>query len=203
MTDQAYPLSWPDLWPRTNPGHRGYHKFGGPVHELSFDRCRRQLMEELKRLGATNVILSTNIPLRGDGAPYAGAALKRMADPGVAVYFKLKKRDLVMAQDRYMDVAANIRSLTLAIEGMRQLERHGGGVMMEKAFAGFAALPNPDKVDWRAMLGFKKDEVASADAVQKRYRALAGSYHPDRGGSEAAMAQLNMARDQALEELQQ
>ncbi len=204
MSDQAYPLSWPNLWPRTDPYRRmTTHKFGSRGYELMFDRARRQLTEELKRLGAMNIIMSTNVPLRLDGLPYASAATKRMDDPGVAVYFKLKGRDFVMAQDRYTDIAANIRSLTLAIEGMRQLERHGGGVMMEKAFTGFAALPNPGGADWRSILGFDFGQRVTRDEIGRRYRHKAAELHPDRGGSEAAMSQLNVARDQALSEVTQ
>jgi len=32
----------------------------------------------------------------------------------------------------------------MAIEGLRQMERHGGAVMLERAFDGFAALPPPE-----------------------------------------------------------
>ena len=49
-----------------------------------------------------------------------------------------------MAMDRFTSVAGNLRSLTLAIEAMRQLNRHGGGTMMERAFAGFVAIAPPD-----------------------------------------------------------
>lgn len=37
------------------------------------------------------------------------------------------------------------------------------------------------------------------DDVEKAYRRLAAVRHPDKGGSDAAMAELNRARDEALE----
>ena len=37
------------------------------------------------------------------------------------------------------------------------------------------------------------------DDVEKAYRRLASLRHPDKGGSDAAMAELNRARDEALE----
>jgi hypothetical protein len=40
-------------------------------------------------------------------------------------------------------VAENMRSLALAIEGMRQVERHGGGFMLERAFTCFLAIAPP------------------------------------------------------------
>lgn len=198
----AFPLQWPEGWPRTKSYARQRHNFGSRVYTLTFERARSQLFDELKRMGAKSVVLSTDIPLRQDGMPYAGAALKRMDDPGVAVYFTLKAKQLVMAQDRYSDIAANVRSLGLAIEGLRQMERHGGGTMMERAFAGFAALPNPEKVDWRAAFGFTKDAIVTRDMVNSLYRMKAAALHPDAaGGSESAMSHLNVARDLALKEL--
>lgn len=198
----AYPLQWPEGWPRTKSYARiQHHNFGGKVHGLTFERARKGLFEELERMRATGIVLSTNIALRQDGLPYAGAAGKRMDDPGVAIYFTLKKKQMVMAQDRYLDIAANVRSLALAIDGMRQLERHGGGTMMERAFTGFAALPDPNKVDWRATFGFKSQDTVTAEMVNARFREKAKDRHSDAGGDDRWMMQLNVARDQALKEL--
>lgn len=163
----AFPLAWPDGWPVTPDWKRRKdHNFGSKVYgPLTFDRARRGLTDELQRLGARNVVLSTNLPIRQDGMPYAGAALKRMESPGVAVYFTLNKKPMVMAQDAYADIAANCRSLALAIDGMRQLERHGGGLMMERAFSGFAALPPPTQ--WLNVTQRTKDEFALYAATPK------------------------------------
>lgn len=200
----AYPLAWPEGWPRTNPAHRsgGYQfKQAGEPGSYSkklvtFDRARKLLTEELQRMKATNVVLSTNLPIRQDGWPYADAARRKIEDPGVAVYFTIKDRPMVMACDGFDYIAANMRSLGLAIEAMRQLERHGGGHMMDKAFAGFTALP-PPKSCWD-ILGVAPG--SSKDAINKAFRLLAGLHHPDAGGSTSLMAELNAARDQALKE---
>ena len=104
---------------------------------------------------------------------------------------------MVMACDRFERIAANMRSLGLAIEAMRQLERHGGGVMMERAFAGFAAIAPPR--DWRRVLGFDQLHTPDAETIDARFKQLAKTHHPDVGGSEAAMAELNAARTAALE----
>lgn len=216
----AYPLVWPEGWERTPPelrdrgdrfktyetqyrqvpGGQGYsHKVS---RTTTLDKARKQMAAELGRLGAKDVILSTNLKLRNDGEPYAGEATKAMPDPGIAVYFQYRGKPMVMAVDRYQNIAANMRSLGLAIEGMRQLERHGGGAMMERAFTGFAALPPPGGASarhWRVVLGFAFDERVEADHVKQRYRALAAERHPDMGGgSEGAMAELNAAKDEAL-----
>jgi len=177
---------------------------------ISFDRARTLLTDELDRLKARGVILSTNVPLRLDGNPRADAASRRMDDPGVAVYFQLKGKPMVMAADAYSNIAANLRSLGLAIEALRQLERHGGGVMMERAFAGFTALPAPEgaapKRAWWTVLNYGEDPETrldlSAEEVDARFKTLAKRRHPDAdGGSTELMAELNQAREDAMRDL--
>lgn len=138
ISTQAYPLSWPAGWPRLG-GKDSDQRFKGPT--FVWDRVYRGLREELTRIGATEIVVSTNQPLRNDGIPYAQQ--RNISDTGVAVYFMRNGKALVMAQDRFWSIIGNMRSLTMAIEGLRQMERHGGAVMLERAFDGFAALPPP------------------------------------------------------------
>jgi hypothetical protein len=44
------------------------------------------LLRELKRLGVRNVVLSTNIELRGDGLPYGWVQIKNERDSYGAAY---------------------------------------------------------------------------------------------------------------------
>lgn len=117
---------------------------------------------------------------------------------------------MVMACDRWDTVAGNIRSLGLAIEGLRQLERHGGGFMMKRAFAGFSALPPPrtcsrgEAVDWRVELGPLPDGLDAPDLltiVEKRFRDKARIAHSDVGGDDTKMIRLNAAIADARREL--
>lgn len=196
---EAFPLQWPDGWPRTSDWKReSDNKFGGKVYGLTMGRARDQLIDELKRLGARNPVISSNVALRQDGLPYA--VQKQLSDPGVAVYFTIKGRALVMARDQYKSVAGNLRSLTLAIEAMRQLERHGGSVMMERAFTGFAAIAPPNwKKPWREVFGVQPDWSGDITAL---YREKARNRHPDSGGSNDLMSELNVAYAEAKQELQ-
>lgn len=155
------------------------------------------LFAEIERLGASDVILSTNVKLRLDGRPLSDN--RKIDDPGVAVYFKYKKRLMVMAVDRFETVGGNLRSLCLAIEAMRQLERHGGGAMMERAFTGFVAIAPPDwKKPWREVFGVKPDWRGDITAL---FREKARNRHPDSGGSDTLMAELNIAYEEAKVEL--
>ncbi|CCE07813.1 Heat shock protein DnaJ-like [Bradyrhizobium sp. STM 3843] len=189
MTIESYPLHWPAGWPRSTWAQRKKSRFNGQA----FNQIK-ELQRELRLLGARDVVISSNVPVRQDGLPYADAAKRRYEDPGVAIYFTLKGKPLAMARDRYWTPWENMRSLVLAIEAIRSIERHGGATMMERAFSGFTALPAP-KSCWE-ILGVAPG--ASAQLIKAQFTAKAKSAHPDVGGSDAAMAELIAARDQAL-----
>ena len=119
---------------------------------------------------------------------------RRPEDQGVAIYFERNGKPYVIACDRFRDAEGNMRSMALALDAMRQLERHGGGVMMEKAFSGFIALPAPPKP--HQVLGIAPD--ASTAEIRAAWRRQIAEHHPDQGGSEARAAELNAARDAML-----
>ncbi len=186
----AYPLTWPENWPRTI--RRTISRF-----QVTFGQAHRDLIRELKSLGATNVVISSNMELRNDGLPYAAEANKKLADPGVAVYFLLKKRAMVMARDLYQTPAANLRCIGCAVHDLRMLEQHGGSFMMERAFSGFAALPNPSAAKpWWEVLGVSKN--ANPPDIIHAHRKLAQKYHPDNGGDGKIMIEINVAKDAAM-----
>jgi hypothetical protein len=140
----------------------------------------------LRLLRARSVVISVNTT---DNSNYS-----YRYDPGVAVHFIHNDRQLVIACDRYRSPGDNLRSISLAIAAMRQLARHGGGAIMDRAFTGFVALPAP-KTCWE-VLGVPKG--VSRDEITHAYRVKAKAAHPDNGGSNNVMAELNKARDEAL-----
>jgi hypothetical protein len=97
-----------------------------------------ELFHELRLLGATEVILSTNIELTQKGLPYSNR--RQPDDPGVAVFFKLKKQSLALACDKWDRVADNVWAIALHINAIRGQSRWGVGTI-EQAFMGYAALP--------------------------------------------------------------
>lgn len=199
MSVTAYPLSWPAGWPKNTDRWHPRH----PFKNNTFSRARESLAVELERLGAQDIILSTNVPLRIDGQP-RGDYQDRLPDPGVAVYFTLRGRPMVMARDAFYLVSDNLRSLAMAVEHLRGLERHGGGQMVDRAFTGFAALPAPDRVaPWREVFGLAPGQNVSSLGLQELFRQLAKQRHPDmQGGSESLMIELNRAMDDASRELE-
>ena len=192
---QAYPLQWPEGWQRATWASR---KRGGRFI-TTYTKTMSRLQREVRLLGATGLVVSSNLPLRSDGMPRADVARYKIEDPGVAVYFMRDKKQLVMASDVFESVYDNLHRITLALEHMRGLERHGGGTMLERAFEGFQALP--DQSNWRALLGFKREDVVTLADAEARYREGAKRCHADTGGGHEAMVKLNVAIAQARQEL--
>ena len=190
---EAYPLYWPEGWTRTPPEHRYPHSRFRGTSALNRD----QVIDEVRRLGGENVILSTNLPLRRDGLPYASR--KTPGDPGVAVYFERRRQNMCFACDQYSCIEHNLRAIAKTIEALRGIERWGASDMMERAFRGFAALPEAS-MDWRQVLGIGGGEF-SADNVEKAFRRLAHRDHPDKGGDADQFRRLVEARDRALAKL--
>lgn len=205
---EAYPLTWPEGWPRT-PSHRRKSASFGKVarhatysyktkKQLSIADGTRRVQTELERLGVLygDLIISSNLVLRLDGLPRSDQ--REPEDPGVAVYWVTKgKPQRVMAIDLYDRVADNLAAIAATLEAMRSIDRHGGAQILDRAFTGFTALPAAGP-PWWVVLGVRQD--ATADEIREAYRRKAATAHPDRGGSTAAMAELNLARDEALRE---
>lgn len=180
MTD-AYPLSWPEGWPRTK--YRQSSKF-----RTTLAGALNNVQNELGRLGAKNIVLSSNVTL-GNNRP---------ADPGIAAYFVRDGRQLCIPCDAWNKVEDNLQAIAKTIEALRGIERWGAKHMVDAAFSGFAALPPPSQQvtdqRWHAVLGVSPD--ATAAQVEAAYRDLARRYHPDitqDGGQR--MAAINAARD--------
>lgn len=191
MSDRRYPLSWPSAKPRTPDYRRTPAAFRDAKRKVGMVTATNRLQVELDAIGATGVILSTNVELRLDGRPRGNEA--NLFDPGAALYFTLKGREIALACDKWDRVADNIVAIAKHIEALRGQDRWGVGTI-EQAFAGYEALPAPEQ--WWQVLDIPAE--ASPERIQQRYRELARRAHPDTGGSEAAMARLNAARDAGL-----
>jgi hypothetical protein len=163
---------------------------------MSFAKSRDDLMRELRLMGARYPVLSTNVPLRRDGLPYAGQ--KEPDDAGIAVYFMWQGKQMTFACDRWDKVGDNVRAIGKTIEALRGIERWGASDMMERAFSAFEALPAPDGgvtlTCWQVL---DLPANASEMEIERAYRLKAKAAHPDQGGSRDEWDQLRRAYEQA------
>jgi hypothetical protein len=108
-------------------------------------------------------------------------------------------RKLDLTYNQQARAVDNARVLYLAIDAMRLNEKRGIDKLMREAYlqlsAPEAAHVSRDPFD---VLGLQRG--ASADEIEAMYRVKAKKAHPDNGGSNAAMAALNDARERALKE---
>ena len=142
------------------------------------DEVRRELADEIDRLGARRAVLSTNVRLRLDGLPYSNQA--QPDDRGVAVFFELKGKPVSLACDKWNRVEDNIWAIVKHIESLRAQDRWGVG-SLEQAFRGYMALPERTSgSDWWEVLGVAVN--ASREQVKEAYRILVKKHHPDAGG---------------------
>lgn len=155
-------------------------------------------MSEIRRMGGRDAILSTNIPLRNDGLPYANHKVPN--DRGVAVYFKYKGNPMCFACDRWNRIEDNVWSICKTIEALRGIERWGASDMIERAFKGFTALP-PAQVKWWEVLGVQRG--SHPDTIKSARNGLAKIYHPDNGSAPNPdmMSKVNRAYEEAMREV--
>lgn len=189
-TTRAYPLYWPEGWPRTEE----YKRKRAYFKDRSVHVGRRTLADEVRRFGGENLIISSNLELRLDGNPRSGQREPR--DVGVAIYFMRNEIESALACDIYTTVEDNLWALCRTIEALRQIERDGSPSLINRAFRGFAALPDPDAKEWFEVLGV--DETADNGTIRMAYIRLAKQYHPDAGGDALMFDQVQKAYDLAM-----
>lgn len=180
----AYPLAWPPTFPRSARRERSAFK-------TTLETALRNVEDSLRLFGKDSgkpvnaVVISSNYTL----------GVRSPADPGVAVYFAWEGLQVCIPVDRYDTLAANLQAIHHIIEARRVELRHGTLNLVRATFQGFAALPAPNATPWWQVL--QVPETASLPEAEAAFRKLAAERHPDRGGSDAMMADLNRARDEA------
>lgn len=206
MRRQPYPLQWPTRLTRTKPGERQRSAFGGrDKASLSPYETGQEVTSELQRLGASEWVITSNLPSRGPGGlPYADG---HSDDPGIAVWCVYRRVERVFACDRWRKPAENLRAIAKSIEAMRGLVRWGMADVLESVFTGFATAlpPGPQaKRPWRDVIGGSWPELEPADLLaiaRARHRKLIAEAHPDAGGDVDRAAELNAALDEAEREM--
>jgi hypothetical protein len=162
-------------------GNRVRSAFGQRTIAVAVDG----LVRELELLRCESAVISRNSVLRG--VPL---------DPGIAVYFRLKGAERVLACDKWRSMEENAWAIAKHVEAIRGQQRWGVG-SVDQAFAGYTAIPESTGGEaWFQTLGV--DRNASEEAIRAAWREKAKVYHPDAGGSNQAMARINAALEVAI-----
>jgi hypothetical protein len=185
-----YPLAWPEMMPRCKVREGGQFR---TTLASAIQNVKGSLALFAKDSGKalTGLVISSNVTL-GANNP---------SDPGVAVWFTWDGLSVCIPVDRYTKVESNLQAIHHIIEARRVELRHGTLALVRASFTGFAALPAPGKRNWRAVLGIAEGFPVTKAVIESFYRDAARRAHPDTGGSNAAMAEVNDARTAALKEL--
>lgn len=185
MSSQAYPLKWPNGWPRVEQGKRETSAF-----KQSLTSALTNLRRQVDLMGGKALVLSSNCAL----------GQERPADPGVVAYFQLNDQPMAIPCDRWRKIEDNIHAIALTIEAMRGMERWGAKHMITAMFSGFKALPQKTSgLDPWAVLGIK--ENASEAEITAAFRSKSKIYHPDVHGTGdvGKWAILREAHDMAMQ----
>lgn len=198
MTEtQAYPLQWPNNRPRAKSRNRAnFHRkvtrqwASGTTYQakeaLTIGQSRDRVMHELELMGASQIVISSNLRLNRDGT--ITAAQSNPADSGVAVYFSFKKPPHCIACDVWDRAADNLAAIAKHVEAMRGQLRWGAATAAEM-FTGFKALPGAvvtapvmsfdEAMEWvRRCTGI----ATHKENVQDAFRICAKKLHPDTNG---------------------
>lgn len=191
MTDK-YPLQWPVARPRTKSRRAGNFSHGG--RDITIAQAMDRVFAEMKRIGVTSFIMSSNLVRNRDGSIRSGQA--QPADPGVAAYFTLNGKPICMPCDTFTKAEQNIAGIAKHIEATRAIERYGVASLSEM-FTGFEALPAPSAARaWWEVLGVSQH--ATPEEINAAWRQKAKDAHSDLGGTDVAMSEINVARDTGL-----
>lgn len=186
MTATAYPLTWPHNIPRTKTKVASKFKTALPT-ALKNVRTSLNLFATDSGKKVENLTISSNVTLDTE----------RPVDSGVAVWFTWDGMSVCIAVDRYPKVEDNVQAIHHIIDGRRTELRHGGLHIVKATFSGLLALPAPAGELWSDVLGLSWDTTTAE--INAAFRRLAETAHPDKGGSQEAMARLTVARDAAIQ----
>lgn len=182
------PLQWPVGQARTERRRKAPFNAGDST-------ILKELERSILKLGLDDVEITTDRRVRLDGGISQSSA-EAQQDPGIAIYFKRKGEDVIMAFDKFNDFWGNLRAIGLYLEYMARLESYEMTEIADKAFTGFKALPATIQTplphrDWWVVLGIKQD--ANAHEVKAAYREMVAATHPDAGGSQAELDEVRRA----------
>ncbi len=158
---------------------------------ISWDDTLRDLGETFRKWGIYEWTVSPVRP-RAKANSYHQTNEERAV---TLIYMHGSGREVRLVMDTQSRCQDNLRVLYLATEALRMNETRGIGDVIADAYLQLAA---PSHVDPWEVLGVRPD--AEIEIVHAAYRAKAKIAHPESGGTEEAMKEVNDAYDRIKKE---
>lgn len=181
---EAYPLCWPIGYERKSEQRKS--RFKGTL-----GAARDFVQAEIERMKATDLIISTNIPLKQNGELYADWQRYRIDDHGVAIYFTINGEQKSLCCDTYKSIWENMYAIGRAIDALRMIDRDGVSEFLKRAFTGFKAIEGPGANNQWVILGI--EQTNDKEGIKQAYYRQAKAWQAD--GKQ--LTDLNLAREQA------
>lgn len=202
-------LIWPPEVKRTpasdRSGSRGFRSGGSPITTPRAEARLIEVLDAFTKVGqdyrTTGIEIAADWSIGKLGGFLADGHRGQSGDPGVVLSFVFDGMPMTLPCDRYDSVAGNLAAIAAHLEAIRGIERWGVSTVKQllSAHAALPATAGEGTRPWRAVL--ELGPSSSIDDVKTAFRRLALVRHPDRGGSDAAMTELNLAQEEALKEL--
>jgi hypothetical protein len=139
---------------------------------------RQQYLDALRELGVQMGMLS----LSGSDR-----------DPGVCCYFDIFGNRCVIACDQYSTTAANMTQVVRRLRALGYTRTIGDDAGLRQQIALFRLSSHIPA--WCAFFGF--NEIPERSLLEKAHKRRAFEAHPDRGGTEEEMLEINAQMEQA------
>lgn len=197
-------LAWPKDVKRTLVSERRtsttFRSGGRPINAPSAERRLIDTLDAFTPRGHNyrtwGIEIAADWEVGKLGGFLADGGRGRSGDPAVVLSFILDRKALTLPCDRYDTVAGNLAAIAAHLDAVRGIERWGVATV-HQLLSAHAALPRNAGGEGRAWWEvLEVAPIASPTDVESAYRRLARQRHPDNGGSDAAMAELNLARDE-------
>jgi len=118
MSDNSYPLHWPDGWPRAKSPAKSQFRTSMAAALNNVEKSIAAFAKDSKEK-VSDVVISSNVTL----------GKQRPDDPGVAIYFSWSGIATCIAVDRYLKVEENLQAIHHCIEAERvKLRRIDRGI---------------------------------------------------------------------------
>lgn len=160
--------------------------------DKTWNETYKALVEMFSNWPGANLLgVEPNVPMQRVNGTYFSTA-----EAAVTLRYKKGEREVTLTYDKQSNPRSNLRALYLCLDDMRMIERRGLDEVVRSAYLQLNA-PKKKRDPWE-VLGLRPG--ASREDVEAMFRVRARTAHPDHGGSDEAMAELNAARAEALGE---